>query len=167
METRIPMPDPESTPREGSRGRRLAVGAAAATIAVCLGVVAWRETRAQERDFHAIRDHVSEMERLIRDHDERIWLHVEAKHIGEQPRPSVGDETAHQAMLNDLDRLGHLKEFAMRDVRIEITGDAAVARYRIEGRPSRYQDPLAPAHGEIRFRRTPAGWEMTSHRLME
>ena len=107
------------------------------------------------------------MERLIRDHDERIWLHVEAKHIGEQRPPSPSDEAAHQAMVNDFDRLGHLTDFAMRDVRIEVTGDVAVARYRIECRPPRYKDPPAPAAGEIRFRRTPVGWEMTSHKLTE
>ena len=38
---------------------------------------------------------------------------------------------------------------------------------RIEGRPPCYKDPPAPAAGEIRFERTPVGWEMTSHKLTE
>jgi hypothetical protein len=39
-------------------------------------------------------------------------------------------------MLADFQRLGQLQDFAMKDVQVEIAGDTAVVRYRIQGTPS-------------------------------
>jgi hypothetical protein len=161
-------PPAQTAPRAtaaASRRRILGVGGAL-VLAAAGGLFVRGEMRQPERDYHAIRQHMTEMERLIRAHEpERIWLHVEGRHNGATPR-SEAEEKVHATMLGDLDRLAHLDGFAMHDLEIEVHGDFAVARYRVEG-SAKPGDTPRPVAGEVEFRRTTAGWEMAAHRLTE
>jgi hypothetical protein len=147
--------------------------------AATVSYVTYVETRQRERDRHALLRHVSEMEKPIRASDERIWLHVETRH--DPGHATAAQEAADRQMLADFQRLGQLQDFAMKDVQVEIAGDTAVVRYRIQGTPGpRQQTDLqghfhspppapvsVPAGGEIVFARGPRGWVMTGHRLLE
>jgi hypothetical protein len=153
---------------------KLAITGAITALVLAAGAVAYRESRRQERDRRAILAHVAMMEKAIRARDQSIWMHVEENDVRERPDPAR--EAVHQQMLRDFARLSRLQRFAMTDVRVEISGDAAVARYRIEGMPHaadthpslrELPDPPAPAEGEVGFTRAADGWEMTSHRLIE
>lgn len=53
----------------------------------------------------------------------------------------------------------------MADVRVEISGDTAVASYAVRGRAPRGEK--VPAAGEVRFARSAGGWEMVAHLLIE
>jgi hypothetical protein len=163
------------------KGRQKAALLAAGAVILIGGiaVVTYLETRQAERDRHALLRHASEMERAIRASDERIWLHVEARH--DPGHTNAAQEALDQQMLADFERLGQLEGFAMKDVQVEIMGDTATIRYRVQGTAiPRAQADLrghvhsvpslpvpAPAGGEIHFRRGPAGWVMTGHRLLE
>ena len=159
------------------RAALLAVGAV--ILVGLVAVVTYLETRQHERDRHALLRHASEMERAIRASDERIWLHVESRH--DPGRANAAQEALDQQMLADFERLGQLEGFAMKDVQVEITGDTATIRYRVQGTAiPRAQTDLrghthsvqpipvpAPAGGEIYFQRGPGDWVMTGHRLLE
>ena len=152
-------------------GAVILVGAAA--------VVTYMETRQHERDRHALLRHATEMERAIRARGERIWLHVESRH--EPGHANAAQEALDEQMLADFGRLGRLENFAMKDVTVEIMGDTAVVRYRVQGTPvprverdlrghihSPQPTPVpAPGGGEIHLQRVPGGWLMTGHRLLE
>jgi len=151
-------------------GAVILVGAAA--------VVTYMETRQHERDRHALLRHATEMERAIRARGERIWLHVESRH--EPGHASAAQEALDEQMLADFGRLGRLENFAMKDVKVEVTGDTAVVRYRVEGTMPRAETDLrghvhsapptplpVPAGGEIHLQRVPGGWVMTGHRLLD
>jgi len=150
--------------------------AAVAAVVTTFGTAACEslEARQREKDRGAILAHVREMERLLRAHDMRIWLHVEGKDDPAAQKADPAREASHQAMLWDFERLGHLEGFAMADVRLELNGDTATVRYRVLGRPSAeaggkfaiHREPV-PAAGEIRFIRGKNGWEMVGHRLLE
>jgi hypothetical protein len=160
--------------------RRATLLAAAAVIPVGgAAVVTYMQTRQHERDRHALLRHATEMERAIRARGERIWLHVKSRH--EPGHTSAAEEALDQQMLADFGRLGRLENFAMKDVQVEITGDTATVRYRVQGTaiPRAQMDlrghihsapPIpepAPAGGEIQLQRVPGGWLMTGHRLIE
>lgn len=130
---------------------------AAAVAAVVLG---GRGSR-RAGDEQAIAQHLFEMQQMVRAHDARLWLHVET----DGHAPSTEHEAAHQAMLRDFERLSHLRGFTMRDVEIEVAGDTALARYRIEAEAKGAERP--PVGGELRFGRSAKGWEMTGHTLIE
>lgn len=135
--------------------------AGAVLVAVVTAVVLGGRASRRARDEEAITRHLFEMQRMVRAHDARLWLHVEADgHV-----PSTEHEAAHQAMLRDFERLSHLRGFAMRDVEIEIAGDTALARYRIEAEAKGAERP--PVGGELRFGRSVKGWEMTGHAFIE
>lgn len=140
---------------------RLALGAA--TGAAALGLVIHFGASREARDRYAIRRHLEQTERIIRAHDERIWLRVEAS---AHPAEDSAHQALHRAILGDFERLAHLEGFAMKDVHVEVGGDAAWARYRVEGEP-RPRREQAPAAGEMRFIRGRNGWEMAGHRLIE
>jgi len=160
--------------------RRAALLAVGAVILVGgAATVTYVETRQHERDRHALLRHASEMERAIRARGERIWLHVESRH--EPGHANAAQEALDEQMLADFGRLGRLENFAMKDVTVEIMGDTAVVRYRVQGTPvprvetdlrghvhSAQPTPVpAPAGGEIHLQRVPGGWVMTGHRLLE
>ena len=155
-------------PRETTvaKRRRPLVVVAVVVLVAAASLVVRSEMRQSKRDYHAILHHMTEMERLIRAHQPQdIWLHVEGRHTETSPR-SDAEERVHEAMVGDLDRLAHLDGFAMRDVDIEVHGDLAVARYRVEG-SARPGDSPPPVAGETRFHRTAVGWEMTTQRLID
>lgn len=127
-------------------------------------MLVYRATRREERDRHAIVLHLREMERALRTHDARMWLHVTTTH---SVAPGDADHAAaHDAMLRDFERLQHLEGLELTDIQAEVTGDTAVARYRIHSARAAGASP-PPRAGELRFVRGPAGWEMTSHRLLD
>jgi len=143
-------------------------------VAVAAGIGIYREGQRQERDRHQILRHIAQMEKAMRAHDDSIWTHVEG--TPEHAHVDPAREAAHQQMLKDFARLADLQGFAMKDVEVEVNGDVARARYRIEGVPRSgethpgFRDvPMqaAPAAGEVGFVRGRNGWEMTSHRLIE
>lgn len=135
-------------------------------VVSAVGVLAYRETRQRERDRHAILAHVEGMERIIRDHDTaRIFLHVEGTHPAGAKANEL-EEVRHRAILDDIERLAHLRDFALRDVEIELKDDAGIVRYRVEGQPGT-DGRVPPAAGEIQFMRFSDGWRMTGHRLIE
>ena len=144
-------------------GRWVATLLGAAAVAGAL--LAYRETRPEQRDRRAIRDHLAEMERALHRHDMKIWLHVTVGH--EAPESDSLHRAMHDSMLRDFERLLHLPTFAMKDVQIEVTADTAVARYRIDAGPPRTGTPPAPVAGELRMTRGAKGWEMVDHRLIE
>jgi hypothetical protein len=116
------------------KGKRAALLAAGALILVGgAAAVTYLETRQHERDRHALLRHVTEMERAIRARGERLWMHVESRH--EPGHASAAQEALDEKMLADFARLGALQNFAMKDVEVQITGDTAVVRYRVQGRP--------------------------------
>lgn len=133
--------------------KRFGAAAAFAVVALIALFAIHRETNQRERDRRALLRHVAEMEKIIRAHDTRIWLHVEGG--GGHPSNDPAHEAVHQAMLRDFERLAHLRDFAMRDVEVEIAGDTAVVRYRVEGRAVEGEPP--PVSGEIRFARSAKG----------
>lgn len=136
--------------------------AAAGLLAGAAGLIAVRQTSAPERDRRALRTHVLEMQKLIRAHDGRAWLHVEAD--GHQK--DAKHAAVHRAMLMDFERLAHLKDFEMREIDVEVSGDAARVLYRVHGTPEGRGQGV-PSRGEVNFTRGPAGWEMTGHRFLE
>ena len=140
--------------------------AALAGMIVFAGLIlAYRETRPEERDRRAIREHLDEMERALRHHDAAMWVHVTTRH--EARESDSLHRATHDRMLRDFDRLQHLASFAMKDVRIEVTGDQAVARYRIETTSPEAGAPRPPVAGELRMARGDKAWEMVGHRLIE
>lgn len=153
-------------------GRKVATVAGALLAAVGIGSVVYRETRQRERDYHEILDHMHRIEKLIRQHDAALWRQVEGSHDGAPP----SRDPVHQAMLQDFERLSHLEEFAMDEIEVSVSGDEAIATYRVRGTPpnaapirgmagARRED--VPAGGELRFARGKHGWEMVTHRLIE
>ena len=170
------------THREGAASSRKKVAWLVGGVLILVGgaaTVTYVETRQHERDRHALLRHASEMERAIRARDERIWLHVESRH--DPGHANAAQEALDEQMLADFERLGRLENFAMKDVTVEIMGDTAVVRYRVQGTPvprverdlrghihSPQPTPVpAPAAGEIHLQRGPGGWVMTGHRLVE
>jgi hypothetical protein len=147
----------------GWRGRSTA--ALVGVIALAGLIFAYRETRPEVRDRRAIREHLDEMERGLRRHDASMWLHVTTRH--EAPESDPLHRATHDRMLRDFERLQHLASFAMKDVRIEVTGDQAVARYRIETASPEAGAPRPPVAGELRMARGDKAWEMIDHRLIE
>jgi len=141
----------------------LALGVPVIAVAAA---IAYRETRTAERDRHAVRAELEEIERAIRAHDADMWRRVEAEHDGEAA--PAGEEEAHQQMLRDFDRLGHLDGLSMDPVDMEMGSDVARVNYRVQGVGRRRGDPPPPAGGEFRFDKGPDGkWRMTAHRLIE
>jgi len=148
---------------------RLAIAAAAF---IAFGVAAffiYGETRRAERDRHAILNQMRELERMIRDHDGKLFLEVESEHKGDRP----ADDPNHDAMLRDFEVLSHLDGFRIKDVVVLVQGDAATATYRVEGRPRDVHIPglavhpvVVPRGGEIQFLRRSGGWAMTAHRFV-
>ena len=168
------MPDPSTARSERGNGLRrgwwvlFGVGVIAA-----LGLVVGSQAYRREHDRHTLVRRVRVLEGALRAHDPSIVLSVE----GRDP-PGTRDpvrEARHRAMLDDFERLAHLDDFAMTGIRVELQGDVGIVSYRVRGVPRRYRipgtarasDPPAPAAGEMRFRRTAGGWELTEHRLIE
>ena len=148
------------------RSRTLWILGLGVPVVAAAAAIAYRETRTAERDRHAVRAEMKEIERAIRAHDAGIWQRVEAEH-GERAASAGGDE-AHQEMLRDFDRLGHLEGLSMDPEDIEVSGDGARVTYRVRGVSRRRGDRPPPAGGEFRFRKAPDGrWRMTGHRLNE
>jgi len=138
------------------------VVAAGLLFAALAALFAVRENGQPARDRRALLRHAAEMERMIRAHDARIWLHVETDaHARDAEHDAI-----HRAMLLDFERLSHLDGFEMRDGQIEVSGDAARVRYSIRGEPQGRGERV-PSRGEIRFVRGPAGWVMTGHRFLD
>lgn len=142
-------------------------------MTAALGFVVGSQTIRREYDHHTLTRRVRDLERALRAHDPSIFLYVE----GQDP-PGSRDpvrEARHRAMLDDFERLAHLDDFAMTGIHVELRGDVGIVSYRVRGVPRRYSipgtaragDPPAPAAGELRFRRTAGGWELTEHRLIE
>lgn len=154
---------------EVTPGRRVTIArpllvAVAVGLAILAGSWAvYRKTRRDESDRQAIVLHILEMERALRAHDARMWLHVTTTHP-----VAPGDAAhaaAHEAMLRDFERLQHLEGLELSDIQVEIDGDTAVARYRILF--SRAADAArVPKLGELHFVRG-SEWQMTSHRLLD
>ncbi len=163
--------DPSAVSRPRRRFWIVAIGL---IVAIVAGFGIYQESRRQEQDRHEILRHLAQMEKAIRAHDDSIWTHVEGTPAHAHPDPAR--EAAHAEMLKDFARLADLQGFAMKDVEVEVNGDVARARYRIEGAPrprethpgfqDAPQQPV-PAAGEVGFVRGPNGWEMTSHQLIE
>ena len=141
--------------------------AAVATLAVLGGSAAmvYRETRPQARDRRAIVAHLRQMERAMRNHDEKLWLHVTITHPVE-PGDTCHAAT-HEAMLRDFERLRNLERLEMTGIEVELAGDTALARYHIRGAPVPPSASPHPKAGELRFVRGPQGWEMTGHRFLQ
>lgn len=114
----------------------------AVPVVALAATVAYRETRTTERDRHAVRAELEEIERAIRAHDADMWRRVEADHDGRAA--SAGEEETHQQMLRDFDRLGHLDGLSMDPVDMEIAGDVARVSYRVRGIVRRRGDPPPP-----------------------
>jgi hypothetical protein len=129
-----------------------------------LAAFAYRETRQEERDRHALQAMMSDLERSLRRHDADFWMYVEGAH----PRGVAPEgDSAHRQVLEDFERLSHLEGFAMKDRQVEVRGDHGVVRYRIVGQlPPGKRGPL-PSAGELKLRRTAKGWDIVSHRLMD
>jgi len=134
-------------------------------VAVAAAVVGYRETRPDQRDRRAIRSLMADMEQVLRRHDVTMWLRVTTPHDADRSNPV--HMAAHERMLRDFERLQHLPRFAMTDVEIEVAGNTARARYRIDSAPPPPGAPLPPVGGEMQFVRGPDGWEMTDHHLLE
>ena len=138
-------------------------------IGVCvvlagLGVVYW-ETRTVERDRHALRSQLEALERDIRAHGAGIWAELEAE---DAAAGAHADEESHRQRLADFDRLAHLDGFSIELLKVDISGDAALVAYRVEGKSVRRGDPPAPVGGELRFtKRADGGWRLIGHRLIE
>jgi hypothetical protein len=158
----------------GARGRkRRTLVVAAATVALLGGgAIVFHETRRAERDRHEILDQMRKTESLIRAHDMGLWVNVEAGH-GKTPPPA--DDAAHDQMKRDFERLGHLVDFRMADVRVHVAGDVATATYRIVARPKppsvgpgfSERPESVPRSGELRFERRAGRWTMAANRLIE
>ena len=153
-------------------GKTALVGAAVVAAVMGAGAVVFHETRRAERDRHAILDQMNKTESLIRAHDMSLWINVEAGHT---KAPLPADDVAHERMKQDFERLGHLVDFRMLDVEVQVSGDVATASYRIDARPSPphvgpgFAEPsgTVPRGGEFRFERLAGRWRMASHRLIE
>jgi hypothetical protein len=156
---------PEPHVGRTGRKRKFWIIALAIPVVAVAGALAYRETRTTERDRHAVRAEMEDIERAIRAHDADIWRRVEADHDGRAA--SSAEEETHQQMLRDFDRLGHLDGLSMDPVAIEIGGDVARVNYRVQGVGRRRGDPPPPT-GEFRFSKGRDGkWRMTAHRLIE
>lgn len=145
---------------------------AAAVIVLAGGAAVFYETRRAERDRHEILNQMRRTESLIRTHDMRLWMSVEAGHVNP---PSPADHVAHELMMRDFDRLGHLIDFRMEDLQVHVSGDTATATYRIQGRAKPRQAvpgfteslESVPRSGEMRFERRSGKWTMAGHRLID
>ena len=151
-------------------GRKASIAAALTVVLLGAGAVVFYETRRAERDRHEILNQMRRIESLIRAHDMSLWINVESGHA-----TPPADDSAHEQMKRDFDRLGHLADFSMRDVQVDVSGDVATATYRIEGRskpPSigvgftERRGPV-PRGGELRFERQSGRWTMAGHHLIE
>ena len=148
-----------------SRRRTFCILGLGVPVVAAATAIAYRETRTAERDRHSVRAELKEIERAIRAHDAGIWKRVEAEHVG---GVAPVEEEAHQQMLRDFDRLGHLEGLSMDPVDVEVFGDGARVTYRVQGVARRRGEPPPPAGGEFRFQKeADGGWRMTAHRLTE
>lgn len=145
--------------------KTLAVTTVVSLALAGVAAIVYRETRPPEKERHAILNEARELEKAIRSHDQRIWMRVEGQHP--EPGPRGSEEAAHTQMLADFDRLGHLDDFRMDKLSVELQGDVALVTYAIVG-TSRPGGPAAPARGELHLRRHASGRLVpVRHRLYE
>lgn len=152
------MSSPETGPRmpRGLRTRVLPVIAAALLVPAAT-VLVYKETRQAERDWHAVRAQVYDIEKALRRHEVDAYV----RSAGEGSPLPVETE---QRLVRDFERLSHLQDFAMTDVEIRFEGDTAFVRYRVEGAPG-LRDDRPPSAGELAFRKRDGFWRLLESRL--
>ena len=164
----IPTPMPDGGARTEGRNRDLRwlwLTLFGVAVVAVLGFVLGIQSFRREHDRHLITSKVRDLARLIRAHDViRIWVYVEGRDPLAPGSPT--SEARHQAMLSDFERLGHLEEFMITAIRVDLEGDEAWVWYGIRGVAKR-GEPAPPASGEMRFQRDSSGWRLTDHRLIE
>jgi hypothetical protein len=126
------------------------------------GTALWlrKEAQPHERDYHAVSNEFERIERKIRKHDISLWLVIE----GEPHDAGAGAaarEERHRRILDDFDKLGHLRNFSMADVAIEVDGDRAHLRYTLEGRSDDLRP--TPSGGTMEFVRRQGRWVLDDH----
>ena len=133
-------------------------------IASLLGFVLASRNWPREHDRHRVATQVHELERSIRSHGPELWLFVEgADHARQGASPD--QETRHQAMLRDFERLGRMDDLALTDVEVQVDGDKARATYRI--RATTRPGERIPSGGVLEFVRHKEGWQVAGHRFVE
>jgi hypothetical protein len=152
---------PVMKPEAGRRAALLLLAIAAVSGALAYAV---SELQQQERDGHAIRAVVAEIERQSRNHVIGYWLLVEGVHGAAAPDPAK--EGPHRDLLQDLERLGHVDDLRLLVLHVDVTDASATADYLVHGSP-RSGDPPAPAGGQFSFRRGEKGWLLDGYRLWE
>ena len=130
-----------------------------------LAVAALALAGCGDPDSREIARQVRKIETLIQTHRERVAAPGLFDWVEGKDHPPVDDparEARHKALLQDLERLGHLEAFSMTDVSVRVDGDTATVYYRIQGRSTDPAEP-PPEAGEFRFTRTPGGWTPSSN----
>ena len=130
------------------------------------GSALWLRSEAapRERDYHAVKGEFERIERKIREHDGSLWLAVEGEPHDQGPGVALREER-HRRILADFDRLGHVASFAMSVVEIEIDGDRAHLRYRLQSNPEPWR-PM-PNGGRMEFVRRDTRWVLDDHLFIE
>jgi len=155
------MPTSETDPQPERRfdGQVLLAGVSLLAI---LGFAWAVRSSGRESDHRAVMRQVREIEASLQLHGPGFWASVEGQDSPQHSDPT--QEKTHQAILADFERLAHLGEFEMKDIRIAIDSDQARVSYRIEGLP---RDEPLPAGGDLRFTRRGTTWQLTGHRFIE
>ena len=118
------------------------------------------EAEPRERDYHAVRREFERVESKIHDHDMGLWLVVEGEPHDEGAGASAREER-HRRILDDFEKLGHVQNFAMSEVKIEIDGDRAHLRYTLQSWPQPWR-PM-PSGGTMEFVRKQGRWVLDDH----
>ena len=156
-----------TSPRSGSLRPwwRLALASAVILVSAGAGFVIYSETRRAELDRHAILAEVHDFERIIRRHDE-IYARLGGPTTGQ---PGSLPTVDREGIARDFDRLGHLEDFRISDVQVDVQRDEARATYTISGRSVgsglRVAEP-APSMGEMSFVRRGGSWYLVGHRFL-
>jgi hypothetical protein len=140
----------------------LAGGALLVTASAAL----WLRSEAapRERDYHAVRRAFQIIDRKIHDHDFGTWYMVEGG-PHDNGADSPAREERHHRILEDFERLGHTQSFAISDVEIEIDGDRAHLRYKLQAWPQPWK-PM-PQGGRMEFVRRQGEWVLDDHHFSD
>ena len=155
-----PLAEPEpSVPRPRRRWPSLA-----ATLFVVGAAAMWIRYEAQprERDYHAVRAEFLRIAREIRNHDQGMWVVVEGPRQ-DQGSSAAAQEDHQRRVLADFELISHLQGFVMSEVQIEIDGDRARLRYRLQASPE--PGKPAPGGGQMDFVRKDGQWVLEDHRF--
>ena len=138
----------------------------AGALLAAAGAALWvrNEVQPGERDYHAVRDEFKRIERKIHDHDMGLWLVIEGE-PHDQGAGTAAREERHRRILDDFEKLGHARNFAMTDVDVKVDGDRAHLRYTLQSWPEPWR-PM-PSGGTMEFVRTQGRWVLDDHRFAD